>query len=217
MEQVQHQIKVQKTAHYFVLGDVKNATKLWIVFHGYGYSAAAFLKKFEAICDENTCIIAPEGLSKFYVNGVDGKVGASWMTKENRADEIKDYLLYLNELYNQLLENRASNPFKLNVLGFSQGGATAARWVVQTTAKPDNFIMWASVFPDDMPFEVFNKNNIKPYFLFGDEDVFLTPERVEQQKEILTKSLQNITIIPFLGKHTIPEDVLVKNVEKFDW
>ena len=40
-------------------------------------------------------IIAPQGLHKFYLEGTSGRVGASWMTKENREDDIKNYLVYL--------------------------------------------------------------------------------------------------------------------------
>lgn len=217
MENKKHQITVKRTAQYYVFGNLAEAKTIWLVLHGYGYAAEFFVNKFKAIVNESTCVIAPEALSKFYVNGVDGRVGASWMTKENREAEIEDYLYYLNTLYDEIVTLRKNNPFKLNVLGFSQGGATVARWVAQTTAKPGNFIMWASVFPDDMPFEVFEKNNTNVYFLYGDKDVFLTDERVKHQKQVLEKSGATITIIPFIGKHDIPEEVLMEQVEKYKW
>lgn len=217
MESERHQITVKRTAQYYVLGNLYKAETIWIVLHGYGYAAEFFAKKFEALVNKNTCVISPEALSKFYVNGVDGRVGASWMTKENREAEIEDYLYYLNTLYDEIITLRKNNPFKLNVLGFSQGGATSARWVAQTTAKPDNFIMWASVFPDDMPFEVFEKNNTNVYFLYGDKDVFLTKSRVALQKKKLQDAGLDIKLIPFFGKHDIPEAVLLEQVEKFGW
>ncbi len=217
MESKKHQISVKRTAQYYVLGNLAEAKTIWLVLHGYGYAAEFFVKKFNAIVNENTCVIAPEALSKFYVNGLDGKVGASWMTKENREEEIDDYLFYLNTLYSEIVSLRKNKPFKLNVLGFSQGGATAARWVAQTTAKPDNFIMWASVFPDDMPFEILKNNNIKSYFLYGDKDVFLTKSRVDLQKQKLQDAGLDIKLIPFFGKHDIPEAVLLEQVEEFGW
>jgi len=217
MESKKHQISVKRTAQYYVLGNLAEAKTIWIVLHGYGYAVEFFSKKFETIVTDDTCVIAPEALSKFYVNGVDGRVGASWMTKENREAEIADYLFYLNTLYTEIVSLRKNKYFKLNVLGFSQGGATAARWVSQTQAKIANFILWASVFPDDMPFEILKNNNIKSYFLYGDKDVFLTKSRVALQKQKLQDAGLDIKLIPFQGKHDIPQEVLLEQVEKFGW
>ena len=77
--------------------------------------------------------------------------------------------------------------------------------------------MWASVFPDDMPFEILKNNNIKSYFLYGDKDVFLTKSRVALQKQKLQDAGLAIKLIPFQGKHDIPEAVLLEQVEKFGW
>lgn len=217
MESRKHKITVKRTAQFFELGNLANANTIWIVLHGYGYSAEFFAKKFEAIVNENICVIAPEALSKFYVSGVDGRVGASWMTKENREAEIDDYLFYLDTLYNEISNRRNGNPFKFNLLGFSQGGATAARWVAQATIKPENFIMWASVFPDDMPFEIFETNSIATYFLYGDKDIFVTKSRITVQKQRLQEAGLNIKLIPFQGKHDIPQEVLLEQSKKYKW
>lgn len=83
-------ITVNRTADYYTLGDLSNANTIWFVLHGYGYLAKYFIKKFEPILSSSVAIVAPEALSRFYSNGVgyDGRVGASWMTKESREDEI---------------------------------------------------------------------------------------------------------------------------------
>lgn len=72
---MKHKITVNRTAFYHTLGDVKTAKTIWIVLHGYGYLAEYFIKKFEPILNSETAVIAPEALSKFYLNGVgyDGK------------------------------------------------------------------------------------------------------------------------------------------------
>ena len=36
--------------------------------------------------------MAPEGLSRFYLEGFSGKVGATWMTREDRLNDIDNYL-----------------------------------------------------------------------------------------------------------------------------
>ncbi len=211
---MKNSIIVNKTAHYYTLGE-NNAKTIWFVLHGYGYSAAHFIKKFEPILDKHILIVAPEGLSKFYLNGVgiDGKVGASWMTKENRADEINDYVNYLNQLYATVLKDNASA--KINIVGFSQGGATACRWLANGKIKCANFILWASVFPEDMSFEKII--GVNTFFLYGDKDKYVTEERIATQKEIFKKSGINIKTTIFNGKHDVPESVLLEQTLINNW
>ena len=212
-----HNISVSKTATYYTLGDISSAKKIWFVLHGYGYTAKHFISKFEPILTDKTAIIAPEGLSKFYLNGVgfDGKVGASWMTKEDRENEIEDYINYLNQLFGVILKENKSVDVKINIVGFSQGGATSCRWIANQKVKCDNFILWCSVFPDDMNFETIS--NINTFFLYGNNDKFVTEDRVEKQKEVISNSGITIKTIIFNGKHDVPEKILVQQTQQHNW
>lgn len=208
-------ITISKTANFYTLGDVKSATTIWLVLHGYGYLAKDFIEKFQPILSETTAVIAPEALSKFYVKGVDGSIGASWMTKENREEEIADYINYLNQLYDGILKQvTAPNP-KINIVGFSQGGATASRWLANGKINCDNFILWASVFPTDMDLGIIAKVNT--FFLYGNQDKYVIEDRVEQQKELLKQSHLKVKTTVFKGGHDIPKEVLVEQTKLNGW
>ena len=213
MSAKQH-IVVNKTATYHILGNPKTAKTIWFVLHGYGMLAEFFIKKFEPILNDDTCVIAPEGLSKFYTKGFYGRVGATWMTKEDRETEIKDYINYLNQLHQFICEQNNNTDLKTNLLGFSQGGATVSRWAANEKAKFSNLILWASVFPEDMNFEQVNTSNT--FLLYGDEDEFAAEEKVNQQTELLNNKA-HFTIIKFKGKHDIPKEVLLEQAKKHDW
>ena len=118
-------IIVSKTMRYFTIGDVNKADKLLYVLHGYGQLASYFIKSFEKISD-SYLIIAPEGMHRFYLNGTSGRVGASWMTKEAREIDIHENTKNLDLLDQHILSKKTFK--KKIILGFSQGGATAARW-----------------------------------------------------------------------------------------
>jgi predicted esterase len=211
-----HNITVPKTAIYYVLGDIKTAKTIWFVLHGYGYLAEFFIKKFEPIINNETCVIAPEALSRFYLNGFYGRVGASWMTKHQRLEEIEDYNNYLNLLLESVLTENHSNYTKINIVGFSQGGATACRWFASKKLPCTNLILWASVFPDDMNFNIIsNETNIT--LIYGKQDEFLTEERITILKKQIKKSEVNCNIISFDGKHDIPKEVLVEESLRNDW
>jgi len=211
-----HNIIVNKTATYYTLGDIQSAKTIWFVLHGYGMLAKYFIKKFNPILSNDIAIIAPEGLSKFYTEGFYGRIGAAWMTKENREGEIEDYINYLNQLYNTILKDNQNSDLKINVLGFSQGGATASRWISDKKVKLNNFILWSNVFPDDMDFKSFG-TTFNTYILFGNKDEFSTDEHLKKQEEILTNASLNITIIEFEGTHDIPENVLVEQTLINGW
>ena len=209
-----HHITINKTATYYTLGNIKTAKTIWFVLHGYGMLAEFFIKKFEPIVDDNNCIIAPEGLSKFYTKGFYGRVGAGWMTKEDREVEITDYINYLNQLYREMINGRKD--LKINVVGFSQGGATASRWIANNQTSIHNFILWSSIFPEDMNFKSFGKD-FSTYIIYGNQDEFAKPEHFTQQKKLLKDSNIDVKIIEFDGTHDIPENILLEQRDLNPW
>jgi len=215
---MKHEIKINKTAVYQTLGEVKTAKTIWIVLHGYGYLAEFFIKKFNPILNDSTAIIAPEGLSKFYLNGVgvDGRIGASWMTKDNRETEIDDYIKYLDQLYKVIIEENETTNLKINIVGFSQGGATASRWIANQKSKCDNFILWASSFAEEIDLETLSKNK-KVFMLFGDDDKFIKKEQVNAYEKLLAASKIEYQLIRFEGKHDIPKEVLLEQTKINNW
>jgi hypothetical protein len=85
-----HSITVSKKARYYQIGEASPIIKkVWIVLHGYAMLSEFFIKKFENLNDGSTLIIAPEALNRFYIDGTYNRVGASWMTKEERITDIK--------------------------------------------------------------------------------------------------------------------------------
>ena len=97
----EHHLAVTRTARYYQQGELSAQTRrVWFVCHGYGQLAAYFSRHFAflASTDPGTVIIAPEGLSRFYLQGNGGRVGASWMTRDDRLHEIDDHVGFLNQL-----------------------------------------------------------------------------------------------------------------------
>ena len=201
MEEKSFEIKTSKTQRYFTHGDLKKATKLLIVLHGYGQLAEHFIRKFHQL-PGNYYIVAPEAMHHFYLNGSSGRVGASWMTKEDRINNITDNNEYLNNLVDFLqTENKFS---ELLVLGFSQGGATAARWNAQRK-DIDQLILWASVFPPDLEESSFS-NSKNGTFVIGKHDEFY--DAAAQDKEINKYRSLSFEIVEYDGKHDIDADTL---------
>ncbi len=169
-------ISINKTARYTDTNNYNDADKLLIVLHGYGQLPYYFIRKFEELTSLGYYIIAPEGLHRFYLNGTSGRVGASWMTKEGRLDDIKDNISYLNCLYKSV--NHDDKFSKKIILGFSQGGATASRWVNTNNILFDQCILWASVFPEDVPFPEKSNETLKYDFVVGTNDQYFSKDDI---------------------------------------
>jgi predicted esterase len=203
---IQKNITVTKTARYFIQGEVsENIEQVWFVCHGYGELAFYFSKKFEALKNDKTLIVAPEALNRFYRNGFTGKVGASWMTSEERSTEISDYINYLNAVYSEILSALKNKKVKINILGFSQASATVCRWVANGMVNPDNLIIWAGFFPHDTDYEntrnLFIKANAQ--IVIGKNDEFYTSEKIQEHMDLLKEKGVQCKLTLFEGGHEI--------------
>lgn len=206
-------LKIEKTVRYYTFGNFETAKNIWIVLHGYGQLPYYFIRKFQSLNPEDHFIIAPEGLHRFYLNGTSGRVGASWMTKEARLDDISDNNKYLNALYQSFQDKKFD---KKILLGFSQGGATAARWHEQGKFNADLFILWASVFPPDLDFNIEQSSltNSTNYFVLGDDDPYYKDTDIAIENQIKSKKI-NFNRINFKGKHDISSDALNEIINSF--
>ncbi|WP_428225830.1 alpha/beta hydrolase [Flavobacterium sp.] len=197
-------LSVTKKARVITAGDSLAKTAV-VVLHGYGQLSARFLEKMITIPE--VYWVAPEALSRFYVEGFSGNVGASWMTKEMREEDISDNLNYLREVFENFIIDKGFE--KVVLLGFSQGGATAIRFAHAFPEQLQALIVWGSDFPKELvsDFREMTKG-VQKYFVLGNQDPFFTSET----QGILRKEMEALDFknVMFEGKHKIEKEVLGK-------
>lgn len=188
------------------------------MIHGYGQLAQYFIKKFEVLARQNIFIIAPEGLSRFYLEDVQtratggsNRVGATWMTRENRLMDIENYVNYLDGIYQAEVQS-PNLDIPVTILGFSQGAATATRWILNEKIHFDQFILWAGIFPTDMNFDKGHSLLVdkKIVTVFGTEDPFITPPRVKELNDLINKIGIKPEKMSFNGKHEVNDELLLR-------
>ena len=80
-----HNYNIQKSVRYFTIGKPTAQVKhLWVCLHGYGQLADWFGKRFEKWASKERLFVFPEGPHRFYSAGTNGRVGASWMSRDDR-------------------------------------------------------------------------------------------------------------------------------------
>jgi predicted esterase len=213
-------IAVRRTARVAILGpdNFSAARELWYVLHGYGQLAAPFLDDFRAIDDGTRLIVAPEALSRFYEGDVQARlhkeanVGASWMTREDRDAEISDYVAYLDTLHDEIvvrLKDESRN-IPVTVIGFSQGGAAAARWVATGRVEAARLVVWGSQLPPeiDLADATAKLRRTETTLVIGSTDVFATPKIVERERARLDAAKFPYQFVSFTGGHRIDDGTL---------
>lgn len=203
-------INYQHSAPYYKLNTFTEKTKrVWIVFHGYGQLAKFFIRKFEHLNKEENYFIVPQGLHKYYLEGVYGRVGASWMTKEDRLNDIDNQYAYIDAVIaNEFID---WEQVELIYFGFSQGVATMSRYAAHAKIPFSQMIIWAGTFPPELRFEDFKflTGSEKIRYFTGRQDPFLEDGMEDRQ---LTRVIEAMDIEPeliwFDGKHEVIPELL---------
>lgn len=201
-----------RTARYWTLGPTEGGVEeVWFVLHGYRQLAERFLRRFEAIDDGRRLVVAPEGLSRFYTqdgpgrHGPSSRVGATWMTREDREHEIRDYVRYLDRLAEEVLARVDGAP-RVVVLGFSQGVATAARWSCLGAVRPASLVLWGDRLPPDLPLEraAAAWGGVELVAVRGDDDpVFAGPAGRDADADLLAGVGLGLRVARYPGGHDI--------------
>lgn len=201
-------IKIEKSARFCVLEPIGETKAILFAMHGYRQLAPYFIKSFQVLADRGVKVIAPEGLHRFYIEGYSGRVGASWMTKEDRESDISDYVAYLSSLYNALSNEIAELP--VHLLGFSQGGPTACRWLASSDIDFKSLTLYATVFPNDFDFEIhkYRLTNMNLAIAFGDTDQFANEQTIAEKMRWLKSKGLEPDMQRFQGGHVILPEVL---------
>lgn len=195
-------IAVRRTARYHLLGRAEAAAEVWVALHGYGQLARYFLKRFQGL-EEGRCIAAPEALSRFYLDERHTRVGATWMTREDRLHEIGDQAAYLDALAAEL-RRQAMPGAPLHVLGFSQGVAAAARWAIRASAPIGRLVLWAGTLPPELDATVLQRWRGLPVDLvLGDADQYMAAADLEAQAHRLERAGVTVRRHRFEGGHEL--------------
>jgi len=213
----EHHITVPRTARYYTIGTPgPGTTDLWIACHGYGQLAGEFLSRMQALEGEGRVVVAPEALSRYYLERAQGgshassPVGATWMTREDREAEIADQIAYLDRLVEHLTIASAPARPSLTVLGFSQGVATVCRWLAHSKHRATRLICWGGVPPEDTlrGHHTGWLRHAKLYVVTGSRDAYITTDRAAEAARQIEALGLAVSVESFTGGHRLDDETL---------
>jgi predicted esterase len=215
----EHHLTVGRTARYAVLGQPGPGVRdVWIACHGFGQLARNFIRDFASIAGPERLIVAPEALSRFYLGEVTGatsataRIGATWMTREDRISEIADYVAYLDAMYKRIFEQVPRERVTLTALGFSQGAAAVSRWAAVGAGSIDRLVLWSGRLPDEFATaeHVAALRRMRVVIVMGQQDPMITggAQRIEAQR--LEALGLEVDWRAFEGGHVIDRRILTQ-------
>src|SRR6266480_196275 len=211
----EHHIGVTRSARYFALGTRSGEVgEVWFACHGYGQLAARFLEKLRVLDDGRRYLVAPEGLSRFYLSEspTERRVGASWMTREDRLAEIDDYVAYLDAVCADVFTSLDRVRVTVHALGYSQGASTVSRWAALGKAKIDRLTLWGGEFPPDLDLTVDavvgRLRAARLALVYGRSDEYVTPKVIQAITARLRQHAIPYREVPYDGGHELNEAVL---------
>jgi len=221
-----HTLHVRRTARYYTIGPTHGFPReLWVVVHGYGQLARRFMESFAPLDDGTRLVMAPEALSRFYLDPIperrlqaEPRVGATWMTREDREAEIADYVAYLEQLTWETRRHLAGAGPRIVVLGFSQGTATVCRWLASSQLRADQLVLWAGGIPPELDVANWSTrlHGASLTLVAGETDEMVPASAVVSEGERLSAAGVAFTLLRHAGGHRIEAEALMRLAEGFE-
>ena len=213
-----HHLRVERTARYYTLGaDDADVRAIWFVLHGYGQLAGSFVRFFADIAKLGALVVAPEALNRFYLVSPESAparerpVGATWMTREDRESEVSDYVEYLDALSDEIVGERqiGERQLQINALGFSQGAATATRWVLNGRPRFERLVLWGGLMPPDVDLArgMVRLRDTRVTLVAGTRDHYISEDILAAERARIEAAGITCESIRFDGGHVISRSV----------
>jgi predicted esterase len=132
------------------------------------------------------------------------------MTREDRLNEITDYIRYLDLVHDRVFESLDDESVTQTLLGFSQGAATAARWACQGKAKVKHLILWGELMPPDLADEksLATLKELRLTLVHGTHDPLVRQAALQEQRDRLRRNQIEFEEIRFRGGHRLDDEIL---------
>jgi predicted esterase len=205
---IKQYIKIQRTARYFLSTEPSERLKRVIfVLHGYAQNADSFLESLMALSNDETLLVAPEGLSKFYWKDFTSNPSSSWMTSLERENEILDTMNYLALVSQEILTKLDRNSIDIYILGFSQGAATASRFVAFSSLPFKAVFLYGGSPAHDIEWIKLPKNLLF-YLIYGNEDPLVSEQKALETENWIQTNGFEVHRFVFNGRHKIEDEAI---------
>ena len=140
------------------------------------------------------------------------------MTREDRENEISDYVGYLDQVGAEVLA-KCRETARSYALGFSQGVATLGRWLDRGSTRHDALCFWAGSLPQELaltgPHQALAGRRVA--LVAGQRDKYLKGDWLDLESGRMAKGgAGEVRQFPFIGGHRLDRTVLASVAAFFE-
>jgi predicted esterase len=176
------------TNSYETLNKLTDETRnIWLCFHGLGYLSKYFKNYFEGFDAGQNYIIVPQAPSKFYLDKKFKNVGASWLTRVDTDQEMKNNLSFIEGI---LKAEAIKGDQRIVLFGYSQGVSIAMRTLKYLRLPVKALIMHSGSIPaelDQQDAKHFEKYCSRFIHISGTEDEYSDESVIVREMEKIKK------------------------------
>ena len=187
-----------------IVRDTGRPRGLLVGFHGYLENADIQMERLAALPGvEAWTLVSVQGLHRFYKGRSQGVV-ASWMTRQDREDAIRDNIAYVD---NVIEATRAADE-PIVYTGFSQGVAMAFRAAVRGKVRAGGVIAVGGDVPPEL---LSDAQSWFPRVLLmrGVRDEWYSSEKLGQDYRALRPRVDDVQQLEYEGGHEWTPEVAV--------
>lgn len=205
-----HTWTTPRTVPWFVVDGGGPVRTVVVVLHGLGQRAGDLARQLQPAATPGTVLVLPEGLSRSLPRPGAARAGASWSTGEDEPHDLHDNLRWLSDLALEL--DRRWPDARRVLVGFSQGGLTASRWLAHAPRPWTRVVLWGSAVARDVDLAAFRAGlaDAELVVAVGDADPYVTPEAAASVRARLDGGGLPWRLHRYAGAHEIPVDALLQ-------
>jgi predicted esterase len=160
---------VDVTTRAYVLVDAPPQPRATLLaFHGYAEHPRQALQAMRQAGLSQVLLAAPMGQHHFYRSD---EVVASWMTRHERRDQIRQIVAFLEAIWEELARRYTELP--LYCAGFSQGAATAYRAAALSRLPVRRLFVLAGEMPPEVAAALARTRPVPATLFWGEQDTRL--------------------------------------------
>jgi predicted esterase len=182
----------------------EGATRSAVVlgFHGYSENAEIQMERLAGLPGADAwTLISVQGLHRFY-RGRSQDVAASWMTRQDREEMIRDNVEYVGRIVQRFVPNDVA----FFTMGFSQGVATAFRGGLRGRRQASAIIGVGGDVPPELLSDA--SGTFPPVLLTrGERDEWYTAATLESDVDALRRRRSPVETLVYRGGHEWSDEV----------
>ncbi|MDH3494960.1 MAG: hypothetical protein OEM82_15515 [Acidobacteriota bacterium] len=197
--------------HYeFHLPEGAEKAPLLIAVHGYAAHMGYMMREAKLVAPEGFAIASIQGPNRFFRPTEDGqyKLAFGWLSDFEPQEQVALHHEFVLKVIDKHSEDGTIDPDRVFLYGFSQACALNFRFAFANPDALKGLVGVCGGIPGDLDTsDLYQPTNAEVFYLYGDDDEFYAPEKLEAFDKRLDEYLPSYQSRKYVAKHEISQEM----------